>query len=266
MNNIKCLVLILLLNSLFLISTANSATINAAGCSVADITTAIGSASNGDIVRVPAGNCSWNTTLTLDKRIALIGAGTGNTNITTTGASGYIAVTNGTNNWRISGFSFSTTTSSWFAIMVNLYSSHTNTDWRIDHNTFTGYHYAIYSYGTLTGVIDQNYFYGGGITIDGNNNTNWAAPTALGGSNFVFVEDNQFSDTGAVTQILHVMYAGWGARVVFRYNTITAETSNGLIDGIADAADAHGYCHGSNIRGTRAYEIYNNTYYYAYKT
>ena len=187
MNNIKCLVLILLLNSLFLISTANSATINAAGCSVADITTAIGSASNGDIVRVPAGNCSWNTTLTLDKRIALIGAGTGNTNITTTGASGYIAVTNGTNNWRISGFSFSTTTSSWFAIMVNLYSSHTNTDWRIDHNTFTGYHYAIYSYGTLTGVIDQNYFYGGGITIDGNNNTNWAAPTALGGSNFVFV-------------------------------------------------------------------------------
>lgn len=269
MNNIiKCLVVMLMLASSFFISTAYSATINAASCSVADITTAIASASNGDIVNVPSGSCNWSTTLTLNKSINLIGAGrgVGGTSITTTGADGYLLASAGTNNWRISGFSFSTANPDWIAIRVNL-SSGTNTGWRIDHNKFTGYHFAIFgvdvnSSDSASSVVDHNEFYGGGVQFFGDNdrpNGPWTKTTRLGGKDFIFIEDNRFSDVGALTICTHAVATNDGARVVVRYNDFFIEDSSTNY-GQWDIFDAHGYGHGEYVRAVRAYEIYNNTF------
>ena len=47
----------------------------AASCSQADVTAAISAASDGDVVIVPAGNCTWGSTLIINKGISLQGPG-----------------------------------------------------------------------------------------------------------------------------------------------------------------------------------------------
>jgi hypothetical protein len=56
---------------------SQAATINATGCSQANVQTAINAASNGDIVAVPAGGCSWSSGISFSKAIKLQGAGAG---------------------------------------------------------------------------------------------------------------------------------------------------------------------------------------------
>jgi hypothetical protein len=56
----------------------------AATCSQTDVAAAITTASDGDIVLIPAGNCTWGengTYLSVNKKITLQGAGQGQTNI-----------------------------------------------------------------------------------------------------------------------------------------------------------------------------------------
>ena len=130
------------------------------------------------------------------------------------------------NDWRVSGFTFQTATASYSAIYIGLYSSHISTGWRIDHNKFISYHYPVVAIGTITGVIDHNEFHGGGISLNGPQSIAWTADTLLGGNNFVFVEDNTFDDTNALTPILHVIIGNWGVKYVFRYNTVQAIISN----------------------------------------
>ncbi len=57
--------------------------IPAASCSYADVSSAIASANPGDTVVVPAGTCTWVSTLIIDKDLILKGAGVGNTIIST---------------------------------------------------------------------------------------------------------------------------------------------------------------------------------------
>ena len=54
-----------------------TATIQAASCSQADVQAAITATSAGGTVTVPAGTCTWNTAITIDKGLSLIGAGSG---------------------------------------------------------------------------------------------------------------------------------------------------------------------------------------------
>ncbi len=262
------LVVMSLLTIPFFISSANSATINAASCSVADITSAIVSASNGDTVRVPSASCNWSTTLILNKSINLIGSGMGEvgTTIITSGPDGYILASAGTNNWSISGFSFSTANPGWIAVRVNLYTG-TNTGWRIHNNQFKGYHYAIYGQGiyssdNTSSIVDHNEFYGGGVQFFGENdsaNGPWTKTTRLGGKDFIFIENNKFSDVGALTTCTHAVATNNGARVVVRYNAFFIEDTSTNF-GQWDIFDAHGYGHGTSVRAVRAYEIYNNTF------
>ncbi len=75
--------------ALFLWLPTQAATINAASCSSSDVQTAINSASTGDTVAVPAGSCTWTTTVSfISKGITLQGAGIGVTNIDDQGSGG----------------------------------------------------------------------------------------------------------------------------------------------------------------------------------
>lgn len=267
---IKYFALMFVLWSYVIIPKADAATINAASCSIAHINAAIAEAHPGDTVLVPPGDCTWDARAAADgkviitKVITLEGAGIGSTNITLANADpgiyNGIEIDSNINNWRISGFSFITSTPSFCIIKA------TEKDWRIDHCEFTGFHYAIYvtqrllaTSDNVSACIDNNTFYGGGIQIYGLRDAAWTEASDLGTSKFLFIEDNTFSDIGSLQYILHVIAMNDGARVVSRYNTIKME-STGIRKGIADAIDAHGICHGNNIRGTRAYEIYNNTF------
>jgi hypothetical protein len=243
--------------------------VNAESCSVAHITTAIAATDVGGTVNVPAGDCDWSTGLNISKQVNIVGAGTGEsgTNITTTGSSGFIYVTTGVDSWSITGFSFTTATSGWFAICVGNSSCSSGVDtknWRIHGNKFVGYHFAVIDYksqqASIDGgaLIDNNEFTGGGIQCYGpTSDTPWEEDTRLGSEYFLFIENNTFSDSGALTSLLHAIATNHGHRVVVRYNTFTVEDA-GSYKGMGDIFDAHGYCHGSNVRAVRAYEVYNN--------
>jgi hypothetical protein len=238
------------------VSNVWGAIINAKSCTETDILAAIASASNGDRVNVPPGNCTWTTKVDISKEIAIVGSGIGATNITMGNTTAYFYPVPGTDNWRISGFSFRTNSSSNAALKVGLYKSHESFNFRVDHCEFKGFHYGLIVSGNCTGVIDHNSILGGGIMVIGHNQYAWTKDANLGSSDFVFVEDNTFNNFGELERVLHVMYGGLGARIVFRYNTIQETGPNG----IADAVDAHGYCHGEDCRGTRIYEIYKNRF------
>jgi chitodextrinase len=80
-NHFKYLI-ILILSVYICISDVDAATIQAASCSQADVAAAISQASDGDTVAIPAGACTWSSTLTINsissrtKMVKLIGAGT----------------------------------------------------------------------------------------------------------------------------------------------------------------------------------------------
>jgi len=102
----------------------NAATINAASPSLADVTSAVSSASDGDTVIVPAGTADWTSVLKITKGITLQGAttvsGTGTSSPTAndltiiqddsplnTTASGLIQATmSPTQSFRLTGFTF----------------------------------------------------------------------------------------------------------------------------------------------------------------
>lgn len=223
---------------------AIAATHNAGDCAVSTIQTIIDDAGtlDGDIINIPVGNCNWTTTLTIDKSIELIGAGIGQTNITQTGADGEIEIANATDDFRISGFSFIVTNTSYdrYNIWIGTSHTHDNVDWRIDHNRFIGYHYSILVYGYSFGVIDNNDFYGGGIEADSDGATAWTASTGLGGANFIFIEDNYFTDQDAISQPTNAIIANWGTRFVFRHNDVLMDATSGSYYG-GGGVDAHGY-------------------------
>ncbi|MHA1565519.1 MAG: right-handed parallel beta-helix repeat-containing protein [Alphaproteobacteria bacterium] len=105
--------------------------------------------------------------------------------------------------------------------------------------------------GSARGVIYENEFIdnwypnlGYGVEVVGNQNA-WEEPLDLGSVNAVVIEDNVFEKNR------HTVAANNGARYVFRHNTIIDNYAN------AAAIDAHGLA--SWPRGSRSYEIYENT-------
>jgi hypothetical protein len=72
--------------------TGNATTVAANSCSLADAQTAVTSAGRGGTVTIPAGNCTWGSTLTLTYGITLAGAGVDTTVITSSGGVTLISV------------------------------------------------------------------------------------------------------------------------------------------------------------------------------
>ncbi|MCH7730620.1 hypothetical protein IID21_03795 [Patescibacteria group bacterium] len=111
--------------------------------------------------------------------------------------------------------------------------------------------------GQPQGVVYDNRFednylrgLGYGIEVIGNDSEAWStyprfAPNLLGGADNVFIEDNYFEANR------HTVASNNGSRYVFRCNQINDNRED------AAAIDAHGKA--SWDRGSRSYEIYENT-------
>lgn len=254
------LTLCLFLASLALPFSSNAANIiNAVSCSAADVQTAVNSAATGDTVMVPAGNCTWttNSVIVFGKNIIIDGAGTTTTVITVNSPSinaFYLKLSAS----RITNIGFILTASANGAGFVLA----SGQGYRLDHNKFDcsalGMATTVLAIGSSAtghpgGVIDHNLDVGCRFTIQGINDGSpvadsvWKEPSTIGSpdqSHVVYIEDNVVSGDGSGNDVVD---ANIGGRYVFRHNTVTNAT-----------IQAHSLS-GGNQRGTRSWEVYDNT-------
>jgi cysteine-rich repeat protein len=255
-------------------------TIQAANCSQTEVQSAIDSASDGDTVVVPNGNCVWSGVvednshtkygLLIDKGIFLKGGGIDNTVIGLNNPSGtkeglFLVTTD--KPFRISGITMtSSTDSSRQAYGIEIAGSPKN--WRIDHLKISGF-----TYGTSTisvnrytsGVIDHVQFtniVAVGVDISGYTpgdgdsagTQSWASPLSLGTANAVYVEDSSFiRSNSSIASFGESVASNRGSRYVVRYSNLQDTNPNAY----SGPLDAHGYCT-QNDRGSRSWEVYNN--------
>jgi hypothetical protein len=218
----------------------------ATSCTQTAIQAAIDAASDGDTVIVPAGSCSFSTTLS--KAITLQGAGIGNTIFTGGG------ISCDTDGFRITGFSFEGTSGAYGRIQLSGKCSEYN-NWRIDHCRFSLTYRAIRANGQ--GVIDHCIFEQsggatmiGGVLVHGGCETSWQRPAGIGTADAVYIEDCTFD--WSINENDSVVDGGFGGRVVFRYNTV-----------IGTEFQVHGLCtcdKPPDGRGNVKSEVYNNVF------
>ena len=227
---------------------AYSADINADSCSQSDVLAAISSTNTGDTVSIPAGNCTWSTTVTIpnEKKLAIQGAGKDSTVITMSPVGTAVALNSSGS--RLTGIGFIDG-----KITTNGY------DFRIDHCaiTLTTAGTGIYATPSITGmtiakgVIDNNILTNAGVTAGGTlyslndgevQHQLWANDLNLGTDEAVYIEDNTFYKSGFGNYI----DSNYGGRYVFRYNT-----TSGV--GYLEAHSSQ-----NNNRATRKWEIYGN--------
>ena len=255
--------LLLLAFILYSFSVSRSgATIYHSNGSAASVRALHNSAHDGDTITLPVGTFTWTTGVTISKAITLEGAGIGST-IIMDNVQGPQLI-----DWRLrAGF-----TSRLTGIELQdggrqsapngvIAISGSNTDgsaFRWDNckwNDLRGV--AIFE--TVIGVIDHVQFVFGRVNTalfiydshwngGGYGDGSWAAPTGFGSSQSLFIEDC------TVTQnlpnfVLQFTDGYGGARFVVRHCTL----NNVLIGN-------HGTESSGRIRGTRAMEVYNNTY------
>lgn len=258
---------------------AEAADINATTCSSAHVQSAIDSASDGDRVIVPAGSCTWTTTVTiLNKSITLEGAGIGNTTITGNASgedAGLLWTTKATGNSpagfsRLTGFTWTSTAGCSFGdTAAPVHIKGVTANFRADHNRFLVQHcQGIHVNGSVRGVIDHNtidkttsgYQYWVpvehetwlGSGSDGDNS--WAQDSTMGTADALYMEDNVITCTGGSGGV-----GGTndfiGARTVYRFNAWT-DCNMGN----------HGTESGGRLRGFRHVEAYRQTFNWTFVT
>ena len=242
---------------------AFAAVFQAASCSDSDIQKAIDSASDGDTVLVPAGTCSWTSTVSITKGITVSGAGIDETiiinNVPTAAATwGKSAVkmnVTGSTPWRFTGFTFTDTSTTNFDYLGVMNITGSVSGWRVDHIKFDNVNYRAGQVRTngCEGLIDHiqviydtpsTFTTSSGFYVTTlNPDEMWAQPTSLGGKDAVYIEDSEFykgySTPGTAVD------GEWGARIVFRHNTTT---NMGIL--------VHGY---EGNRSAMRFEAYENS-------
>jgi hypothetical protein len=234
--------------------------INAASCDQGDVQAAVNSASDGDTVLVPAGECEWNSNIRIEKNIEIIGAGAGETVITISGSNieafrVYDGQAGGSYTFRISGFEFNGNSRANHAIDIH----ETSIGFRIDNNKFVDCGSRTIEFGPnsvrVEGLIDNNEFIDSSstaIVIQGDRTASWERGETYGTDQSVFIEDNIFIwNTAGVGE--HAISSNSGGRYVFRYNTLNVNTN-----AVDAPIDVHGRCFQDN-RGGFGAEIYENT-------
>ena len=232
-----------------LVGPAHAATINAASCSQSDVRSAISSASPGDTVRVPAGNCSWPGGVTI-RGIRLDGAGSSSTGTVIT--SGIVNMRKHPSQYtKLEGFRF-TGTDQHFDVSGSASDRPfiiANNYFRADASPKLGF------VGVNGGLIHNNEFTA--INPTGNDVFNigtgedWAQAPTFGnqdtnGSRNIYFEDNTF------TNILETMPDGdIGSRLVIRHN-VYVDSSIVFHGGFPTDSSPGG--------GTRQFEVYNNVF------
>jgi hypothetical protein len=242
---------------------ADASTISAASCSNASVQNAINVAVTGDTVLVPAGNCTWSSTVSWRGRgITLQGAGIGQTNITDQGAGGAaldIEDTSAAAFVTVFGFTFIKSANHPNGI-IQIAGSQATLGFRFHHNRILQASSGSRGMGitTVYGLIDHVTFdvtaSGGSIqsvSIWGSSSgtdggfTPWSRPLTLGTNKAVYVEDCTFTYS---SQDEDSIDAYGGARLVVRRSTF-----NNITIGF------HGTDSGDQ-RSAFSYEIYDNTF------
>jgi hypothetical protein len=243
-----------------------AATHTAASCSRNDVGNAVNSAGDGDTVLIPAGNCTWTTSLTIaGKYLTLQGAGSGLTIIRDGLSKGaypnipqvlaWTTIAGGLSRLSQITFQGGTITDGYNKGIVQI--DGVSHQFRIDHCKFIPTETAgLFVRGDHWGVIDHNVFdlsahHGYAIYVMGDTygDASWAEGSTLGTEQNVFLEDNVFTQD----QSLGFQYYGvdgWiGSRIVVRHNQFNAVTVGN-----------HGTESGGRQRSQRQFEIYNNTW------
>ncbi len=248
-------ILLVLLSCILCGVGAEANTVTANSCSTSDVQAAVNQTSNGDMVTIPGGSATWNTTVTISSshQISLNGGGC----TVTWGSGGGLSVTAGTaNNTEVTNFTFhGAFTNGSYPISFATSTSPVSLTFRLDHNTLScgspgGPSTFIGVNENGPGLIDHNSFSCGNgademIHILGTSGNNgWTDVVTPGGANMIFIEDNTFSDTGGGGSSAVQSY--YGARTVFRHNTL----NNMQID-------QHGT---AGMVGARWWEVYNNNF------
>ena len=254
---------------------SRSATITADSCSFIDVSNAVFSASHGDIVNIPAGDCAWTNSLGYSKGIELVGAGIGQTIIRDHGtASNHRFIwPNGTflNPLRIAHMTIEGGTNAYSVIVIG--ANTTTNIARVDHVEITNLiTRGISPEGWSLSLIDNCIIRGRdsspasnptGISITGLGNLNisefggatnslpsWdTIPYEVGTTNLVVIEDcvfdwpaNSIGANGATD-----MYNG--ARMTFRNNFMMNVNVGG-----------HGTDSGGSLRSAHTFECYGNIF------
>ena len=259
-----------------------SATINAANCSLSSVQSAVNSAKDGDTVHIPGGNCAWSSPVTIvNKAITLKGSGSfavdANYNdigtwpltITLAGDTGVSISGQVGQTIRVTGIQFTGQSGGYWGPSgdsgaITVRNSNRSNSWRIDNCKFSFADTAAsamhikYGYG----VIDHCYFTASvcdGLFVrisrygpSGVGAESFADPVGFGTSNFVFLENNVFRRSCTIpnssTEAIDTQGGGrWVARYCYFYDSFLF---------------AHGSESGNPERGSYAIEIYNNTFYW----
>jgi hypothetical protein len=259
-----------------------NASYTAASCSSADVLTALNSiTTDGTLVNIPTGNCTWTTPTTYTQTnsftLACAGAqsspsgggtspvGTDQTiiedNINHAGADpAMLEITTILGkSFRLTGCAFyyaagnATTTFNGSVAITGLSQAI-----RVDHNHFNFINdQSLTLSGCEYGVIDHNFFdhRKTQVTVrhpncngetDGWGDQTWAAPSNWGSSQFIFIEDNTFNGNATVQGGGAANDCDHGGRLVFRYNTLNSANFQ------VHEMEGRG-------QGCRAYEVYSNT-------
>ncbi len=252
---------IIVFGLLFLGAVPASAQVNAASCSSTDVQAAINSATAGQTVNVPSGNCTWTVPVTLCQSLTLSGAGSGDTNITVDVGSGfgndgiYVSGCSG-KQIRITGFTFHNESSDSFGMLM--FTGGTGLSLRVDHNTFDqagqygrfiSFRVPVISPGV---VIDHNTVTDQGSLVENIQSTEtnpgdaaWTQAMAFGAINAVYFENNTMTYPSYATNPVDIDCDD-GGKYVFRYNTESGNTVGN-----------HGY--DSVANGCTEEDVYNNT-------
>ena len=252
---------LLILLMLFVLFNENKAAIIQANSgSFSDVSTAVESANNGDIILLPTCSVSWNEGLSITtKGLTIIGAGIDKTIITWAGGAetviSYTPDTPARNYaFRISGCTIDlNSVEGAIAIKVNNPGTSTFiTNIRIDNNKIINAAgnsgYALLTYGSIYGLIDNNIIENNLRTFRflGADSYSWNDPMQVGTENSLFIEDNTIATNGGI-----LFTVSWGGRIVFRYNTVDLSNRDFNITSI------HG---NSGVRGAVGAEIYENSF------
>jgi len=254
----KYLVLLFLLDAL--IGVAHGVTITAASCAQSAVQSAVNSAANGDTVSIPAGSCSWTSSVSwTNKSIVVQGAGK---DVTTIGCTNCFSIqstssTSAYSKWRLTGMTLQGASPSGTTITIWDNNDSAHYGWRIDHIKLNypgaGGGYGIFVGGATYGLIDHNdWIWGNGMAIiivammNGEASGSATVPQGgyvlsqpldLGSLNAVYAEDNTFTSTVAGGCAAYDTSSG-GGRMVFRYNVLAGcmyydhWTRNGEIGGV----------------------------------
>ncbi len=245
----------------------NSTHIRACSCNQTDVQAAIDAANDGDVIKLPAGNCTWTSSLKLNKSIRLHGAGIDKTilrnGIINTGAGDYVikiapSIPADNPYVEITGFTIDANSEGGCISIACKDGTYAYSNFRIHHNNLKNTldegdsYMCIRVKGNCFGLIDRNIFENNQYTfkIYGNDDNSWKrfpGKDNIGTENYLYIESNNI--TGAQGLYTAILTSGEGARWVFRYNTVDTTNTEMLWD-------AHG---DTRNRGVVAHEIYENT-------